>query len=180
MYTQETLITEGSGGFMYYEYALTNAFQGYVAIDNFFHSFLNGKLWMHNSDAVTRCNIYGIQHKSYIKFAANEAPLEKKIFNSMEIKSNKKWDCTEIEAPINETYTNGIFTRIKKALFRLSDGVMRSAILRNMKTNSSTINRQELYSGDLIVNEYVTVKLENDDTTQVNISSVVVNSELVR
>jgi hypothetical protein len=180
IYTQEDLITEGSGGFVFTEYALTDAFQGYIGIDNYFHSFLNGKLWMHNSNAVTRCNIYGTQQDSYIKFAANEAPLEKKIFNSIEIKSNKKWDATEIEAPANETYTYGIFTRIKKALFNLADGVMRSKFLRNMKTSSATINRQELYSGDLLVNEYLTIKLENDDTTETHISSVVVNSELTR
>jgi hypothetical protein len=30
------------------------------------------------------------------------------------------------------------------------------------------------------VNEYLTIKLENDDTTETHISSVVVNSELTR
>lgn len=177
VYTDETLITESSGGYLYTEYALTDAFQGYLGIDSFFHSFLNGKLWKHNSSTAARCNFYGIQQNSTVTFVAKEPPLENKIFNSIEIHSNKKWEVTEITSPANETYVWGMYSRIKKGLLKIIDGVYKSNFLRNMKTTSSTATQSELYSGDELQGRYLQIKLTNDDTTAVDLLKVHVNSE---
>jgi hypothetical protein len=177
IYTQEPLISESSGGYVYTEYALTDAFQGYLGIYSFFHSFLNGKLWKHNSSTAARCNFYGIQQNSTVTFVAKEPPLENKIFNSIEIHSNKKWEVTEITSPANETYVWGMYSRIKKGLLKIIDGVYKSNFLRNMKTTSSTATQSELYSGDELQGRYLQIKLTNDDTTAVDLLKVHVNSE---
>lgn len=178
VYVEDNLQTESNVGYLSVTtFNLTNAFQGYLGIDSFFHSFLNGKLWKHNSSTAARCNFYGIQQNSTVTFVAKEPPLENKIFNSIEIHSNKKWEVTEITSPANETYVWGMYSRIKKGLFKIIDGVYKSNFLRNMKTTSSTATQSELYSGDELQGRYLQIKLTNDDTTAVDLLKVHVNSE---
>ena len=115
-----------------------------------------------------------------VKVTANQPPNVKKVFDSMEIKSNKPWDVTAVEADANSTYPYGMISKIPENKFKLREGVYTAEFLRNQKTNQSTSTILDLLKGEEIRSDVVEITLENDDTTEVNLFSVAVNSSKSR
>ena len=75
-----------------------NSFWSYVPdlflkLNNRFYTIKNGQLWIHNDvDNPLRNNFYGAQSFSKVKTVINDAISDDKIFKTIILESNQKWD----------------------------------------------------------------------------------------
>lgn len=61
-----------------------------MGMNNFFYSFKGGNLYRHNTNE-TRNNFYGVQYDSTIQSVFNDAPLENKIFKTINLEGDDSW-----------------------------------------------------------------------------------------
>ena len=64
-----------------------------LGMNNYLYSFNGGNLYRHNTNE-TRNNYYGEQFSSQITSVFNEAPLENKIFKSLNLEADSAWTST--------------------------------------------------------------------------------------
>lgn len=64
-----------------------------IGINNYFYTFKNGQLYRHNTNQ-NRSNFYGVQYDSTITGIFNARPLENKLFKTIELESDAKWDAS--------------------------------------------------------------------------------------
>lgn len=64
-----------------------------IGMNNYFYTFKGGNLYRHNTNA-TRNNFYGVQYNSLIKSVFNDAPLENKLFKTVDIQGDDVWAAT--------------------------------------------------------------------------------------
>lgn len=72
-----------------------------IGMNNYFYTFKGGNLYRHNSNA-TRNNFYGVQYNSLLKSVFNEAPLENKLFKTVNIQGDDVWS-VELYSDIQDT-----------------------------------------------------------------------------
>lgn len=68
--------------------------EGMIGLNNTLYSFKDGEIYAHDSDAVDRCEFYGVKYPETITTEFNINPLDKKMFKTMHIDSNFPWDTT--------------------------------------------------------------------------------------
>lgn len=84
--------SESSQGFpSFYDYAPDFI----IGMNQYLYTFSGGKLYRHNTND-TRNNFYGTQYTSKITSIFNEAPLQNKIFKTLNLESDHAWDATII------------------------------------------------------------------------------------
>jgi hypothetical protein len=128
---------------------------------------INGEdVWIHNSND-TRNNFFGTQETSIIEVIGNEAANIKKTYEAMAIHSNKGWDVTEITIPADETYTDGMLSKLPEARFVKREGIYYSDYLRNQYTNGSVASTLDLVRGEQLRGYYIRHRMENSDTSEV-------------
>lgn len=66
-----------------------------IGMNNYFYTFKGGNLYRHNTNA-TRNNFYGVQYNSMIQSVFNDAPLENKLFKTVDIQGDDSWETTLI------------------------------------------------------------------------------------
>ena len=82
--------SESSQGFpSFYDYAPDFI----IGMNQYLYTFSGGKLYRHNTND-TRNNFYGTQYTSKITSIFNEAPLQNKIFKTLNLESDHAWDAT--------------------------------------------------------------------------------------
>jgi hypothetical protein len=148
-----------------------------------FISFMGGELWIHNSDEVPRCNLYGEEKDCIVGVISNEDPTKVKLFDSLGIHSDGEWEITEIIIPATLNYPNGMVSKIPKERFKKRDGVLRAEFLRNMKTNQSTISVIDALNGEPMRGYecYMVLKnVNNPDGNQVKLFKVSVSTSSSR
>jgi len=64
-----------------------------IVMNNYFYTFKGGNLYRHNTNA-TRNNFYGVQYNSMVKSVFNDAPLENKLFKTVDIQGDDVWAAT--------------------------------------------------------------------------------------
>lgn len=65
----------------------------FLRLNNRFFTIKNGQLWMHNDiDNQVRNNFYGTQYGSSVKTVLNDVMAEDKIFKTLVLESNQKWN----------------------------------------------------------------------------------------
>jgi hypothetical protein len=64
-----------------------------IGMNNYFYSFKGGNLYRHNVNE-TRNNFYGQQSVSRLQSVFNEAPLENKIFKTINLEGDFPWSAT--------------------------------------------------------------------------------------
>lgn len=64
-----------------------------IGMNNYFYTFKGGNLYRHNTNA-TRNNFYGVQYNSMVKSVFNNAPLENKLFKTVDIQGDDVWAAT--------------------------------------------------------------------------------------
>lgn len=64
-----------------------------IGMNNFFYSFKGGNLYKHNVNEV-RNNFYGVQYQSMLQTVFNTAPLENKLFKTLNLEGDDAWDAT--------------------------------------------------------------------------------------
>ena len=62
-----------------------------VGMNNFFYTFKEGQLYKHYDEDETRNTYYGTTYNSTIRTVFNEAPMEAKMFKTLELESNSAW-----------------------------------------------------------------------------------------
>jgi hypothetical protein len=91
-------------------------------MNQYLYTFQGGNLWRHNTNE-TRNNYYGQQYPSRITSVFNEAPLQNKIFKTINLEGDDAWSAT-LQTDIN---TDG---EIDESYFELKEGAW-FAFVRN-------------------------------------------------
>jgi len=151
----------------------------YGKIGSKFVSFLAGSLYLHNSTAVNRTTFMGMKFKAEIDLVFNKNPQDIKIYNSIEIHSNKGWDAGNIDSikiEASEKYPNGMKSRLKKGYFKNIEGVYYADFLRDI-LSSGIAKINNLLNGRPLRGKTIRIRLTNDDNDKVILFSVVANSQ---
>lgn len=61
-----------------------------IGMNQYFYTFKSGNLYRHNVNSI-RNNFYGVQYQSRIQSVFNEAPLENKIFKTINLEGDASW-----------------------------------------------------------------------------------------
>jgi hypothetical protein len=134
-----------------------------------FVSFMGGDLWVHNSDDVDRCNLFGEAKNCEVGVVANEQPNIVKLLDSIGIHSDGRWEVVSVTIPKTLNHPNGMYSVIPKERFKKREGVWQSEFLRNMKTTSGTASVIEAIKGEPLRGRSAYILLRNTDTSQVKL-----------
>jgi len=77
-----------------------------IGMNNYFYTFKGGNIYRHNVNE-TRNNFYGVQYESILKSVFNEAPLENKLFKTLNLEGDDAWGADMI----TDIQDNGIIER---------------------------------------------------------------------
>jgi hypothetical protein len=148
-----------------------------------FCTFMGGDLWLHNSDTVPRCNLFGEQKQCEVGIVTNEEPTKVKLFDSLGIHSNGMWEVSEVIIPHTLNYPNGMYSKIPVEQFKKRDGVWHARFLRNMQTNQNATSVIDALRGEVLrgYEAYFVLKnVNNPIGEQVKLFKVDVNSSSSR
>ena len=140
-----------------------------------FCSFMNGDLWLHNSDDVDRCNLYGEQRNCEVGIVANQEPNIIKLLDSIGIHSDGQWSVESITIPKTLNHPSGMYSKLPKERFKKREGCWQAEFLRNMKTSSGTALAIEAIKGETLRGNSAYLVLRNTDTDQVKLFMVTLN-----
>jgi hypothetical protein len=73
-----------------------------IGMNNYFYTFKGGNLYRHNVNAL-RNNFYGVQYNSRITSVFNEVPLENKLFKTLALQGDDRWEAVPIETDIQNS-----------------------------------------------------------------------------
>jgi hypothetical protein len=130
-------------------------------------SFNGGKGYKHNSNNVTRTTFYGVKFGQKINWYSNAAPIIKKVFKVLGLKTNKPWDVPVILIEPDSTYTRGMKSLLKPNHFELKEGEYSAAYLKNMNTTSSIDSVLDLFNGDELRGYALKHQMENMEDGEV-------------
>lgn len=99
-------------------------------MNQYLYTFQGGNLWRHNTNN-TRNNYYGQQYPSRITSVFNEAPLQNKIFKTINLEGDDAWSAT-LQTDIN---TDG---EINESYFELKEGAWFAFVRNNGPTGPDT------------------------------------------
>jgi hypothetical protein len=140
-----------------------------------FVSFEGGDIWVHNSNDVPRCSLFGEQKYSEVAVVANEKPNLVKLLDSIGVHSDGKWSVDSVVIPATLNQPNGAYSMIPKERFKKREGIWQSEFLRNAKTTSSTINPIEAINGETLRGSSAVVTLKNTDSNEVKLFKIQFN-----
>lgn len=136
-------------------------------------SFKDGNIWVHYTNDV-RNNFYGNQYTTKHNVICNLSYNTMKVFNNIDVDSNKAWEATNVSVAPNAIYPQGMISRIKKGKFVNKEGKFHAAFMRDMLTPGINNQSLALVNGRALRGEAVTVTLENDDTSLVWTRQVII------
>jgi hypothetical protein len=73
-----------------------------IGMNNYFYTFKGGNIYRHNVNSV-RNNFYGQQYTSRITSVFNDSPLENKLFKTLALQGDDRWEATPIETDIQNS-----------------------------------------------------------------------------
>jgi len=141
------------------------------------YTFKNGALYKHNSDTSDRCTFYEVKYDQELNVIVNIEPLKIKLFDSLNIASNKKWDI-ECNIEPDGTYIRGMYSIIPQARQINKEGAYYAEFLRNMKTKSSSKSPYYLYNGDRLRGKKMIISMNNSEDDEVLLSNIDVKCSL--
>ena len=101
-----------------------------IGMNSYFYSFDGGNLYRHNTNE-TRNNFYGVQYTSKITAVVNDAPSTVKVFKTISLESNSRWNAT-----ITGDLTTGY---IDSSWFSLKEGDYYAYIRRNVNDENLSL-----------------------------------------
>ena len=169
--------SERNKGFTsYFDYAP----EMFATVGGNFYTFKNGQLYIHDTNP-TRNNFYGQQYKTKVHYVSNFEPEKNKLYYSIKIDSNGSWGVPTIIIPANQTYPNGMLSRIKKGNFKLDDGKYWADFMRDMNDPNFSSTADALFNGRMLMGSVIYLELENDQTEEVKlVSTYIYTTELNR
>ncbi len=136
-------------------------------------------IYIHNSDDVPRCQFYGTKYPRRFLVYSNLNPNFIKTYFSLALFTNRDgWSAPEITVQPNQTYKNGMFSRLTSSKFIFEEGIGYAVFMRNMRTKSSTIDITQLAQGDQLRGEVISILLEESNDDQTVLFEVDVNFNL--
>jgi hypothetical protein len=144
-----------------------------------FINFKDGQLWEHNSLTAPRMNFFGEQYSMSIKFVSNINYPKVKIFNAIAINTNKTFSSPnigDIQIPSSVTYPTGMTSRLLESKFTWKEGVSYSDYIRDSQTPNIATPELALLEGRHLRGEVLIQQIENSDTDEVILYSVIVHS----
>ena len=113
-----------------------------IGMNNYFYSFKGGELYRHNTNTI-RNRFYNIDYKSSITGVINDNPSLVKTFKTINIESNKPWNCT-LDSDLDSGY-------IDRDWFSLKEGEYFAYIRRREgETSLDLRSRQGIGSVDSV------------------------------
>lgn len=94
-------------------------------------SFLNGRIWVHESSNVPYANFFGVQHDCEVDVVINKHPKATKLLMNIELQSDKKFWCPTITIPPNEDYPSGMLSELRPNRFGRIEGHYNADFLRD-------------------------------------------------
>lgn len=143
-----------------------------------FISFKNGALWEHNTNPIHN-NFYGVQYSMKVKVVSNIDYPKVKVFDNIAVYTNSTFESPntgDISIPAGLNYPNGMESRLIAAKFRSKEGVSYASYLRDQNTPNSVSANDALLSGRKLRGEVLIQQLENSDTDEVVLYSVIIHS----
>lgn len=87
-----------------------------IGMNNYFYTFKGGNLYRHNVNN-TRNNFYGVQYPSRLQSVFNEAPLENKLFKTMNLEGDAAWGATMVTDLQDDGFIEGGYFEKKEASY---------------------------------------------------------------
>ena len=138
-------------------------------------SFKDNALWLHNSNAVARCNFYGTQFKYWVTIVTNRLPLAIKRYLGILVGSSKQLSSPNAgDIAIAETWNNpgGMKSLLKRGAFTSVQGKWVANFGKNMTTHQPNPVLWDLVDGDDLTGQSMSVRLEGEETVEHKILSV--------
>ena len=132
-------------------------------------SFMSGDVYLHNSDEVDRCNMFGEKKDFKVGIVMNEQPQSTKILDSLGIYTNGEWEVESVTIQPDQNYPDGMSSFIPKSFFKKREGVLYSEFLRNTKTSSSTPKAIEALTGEALRANCAYLILKNTSSDKIEI-----------
>lgn len=146
-------------------------------------SFVDGQIYRHYSDNVPYNNFYGVQYRSKIRLIHNSDPNKVKVFDTITVNSNRKWEATgengdelNIIVPANDQYPTGMASRIVSTKFKPREGQWVAEFIKDANSPGFTDPDRALINGRSLRGYICDVTLEIDSTEYVRMFSVIIKS----
>lgn len=143
-------------------------------LDSLF-SFKLGRLWEHDVNPIHN-NFYGQQYTSKISFVANESYQRNKLYYVMKIDSDGRWAVPKIITPKNETWPNGMRSRLHENNFDLYNGKYWADFLMDMNDPNFTDELKALFEGRYLVGAMLICDIECKETKETKLNGVFIYS----
>lgn len=140
-----------------------------------FTMFKDGELWVAHTNELHN-NFFGVQYPSQIQLVSNLEPTVVKMYFSTRVQSNDTWSYPEIVIPANESYPNGMSSRLTKNRFKLKEGDYWADFLRDLNDPKFNEELNALFKGRELRGKIIDILLENNSTERVVILGVDVTS----
>lgn len=140
-----------------------------------FMSFMGGNVYLHNSNDVDRCNLFGEKKDCKVGIVINEQANLVKLFDSLGIHTDGEWEVESLVIPADQNHPNGMASVIPKSFFKKREGILYSEFLRNTKTSGSTIKAIEAMTGEQLRGKVAYLVLKNTSADKVELWEVDVN-----
>lgn len=137
-------------------------------------SFLNGKLYVHDSGA-TLNNFYGEQKSFSIKVPVNNLGHETKRFRNIQINSDQNVYDIQFDIPASNTYRLQKSV-LKPSVMRTTNNRIVSDILRNILNEKGIEDVNLLYDGQKLIGEHVIVTLSGTGPDEIELREIEVKS----
>lgn len=141
---------------------------------NELYTFKTGELWLHNVNE-TRNYFHGVQGRTMIKFVVNASPFTMKDFLFTKIISNKKWSYSLVEVMPNDTYPQGMLSRITDNNFEMTEGTSWADFFKDMSDPSFTNEMEALINGRELKGFVMIITAENFSTLDVHVGEFAVS-----
>jgi len=140
-----------------------------------FMSFMGGNVYLHNSNDVDRCNLFGEKKDCKVGIVINEQANLVKLFDSLGIHTDGEWEVESLVIPADQNHPNGMASVIPKSFFKKREGILYSEFLRNTKTSGSTIKAIEAMTGEQLRGKVAYLVLKNTSADKVELWEIDVN-----
>lgn len=143
----------------------------YSRLNNSLYSFLNGQMWIHETNALYN-NFYGVQHESSWTFVVNVRLGKNKRLLNIHILGDICADMSSEQHVIEIDTPEGQQSFIPAYEFTKDEGKWVAAVLKDINTPDVPASQLALRSGDDMASSYFLVKVINNRTDEGNISQV--------
>lgn len=134
----------------------------------------NGQLWKQNSNDIYN-NFFGEQFSSKITFVVNVDYKKDKLWYNIRLDAKGNWYAPSLLISPTNQFPNGMTSRLKKNNFKLVDGKLWAAILRDLNDPNfaSVMNTSDvLYNARIMQGGWLIIEMQCDDDTASEISSM--------